>query len=534
MAKEMPEPVGGMAADGRWTKTSVSGSPALDADVQNELARVKEELKLEDRAAADGRDNCPARDDKTLNEAQMDVCSRVFAGIQMLNQFLDQQVGLAVQHARRLAPVRLDAAHIRNLTSSAIDRVFTEHRPILLQTRRDDLKKNRDLRFFVHDNKLRRSAHYEESVVKVAGIIVGLFVLELIINGSLFAEVVSTGLIGGAMLAGMISAINILSGVFAGLWGWRNLGHRRGKLRALGAILTLILHGIAIAWNLFVAHFREVAEDFAARDSFEFDISQIRDATVNHIQEHGIFGIESLQSWALLLLGIFIHFIAAKEGWDDFADRYPDYKKYDLLAKNAHEDFEEGLASLRDDVREAIEGIEEQAQATIVSARTAYQTTAELLDVALERQQEVRDSEDEWVGGGTRLLKTYREINLQIRDEGTAPAYFSTYPKAADYRRRNFGAISPPSDEIEERARCVDNSINELVQLRDSAKQAVESAETVLKDIHRHISNSMKLVDKRIDEECLKITKEAETLLAEDGLGQSSPEDAPRPARAEG
>jgi hypothetical protein len=402
-----------------------------------------------------------------------------------------------------------------------------EHRSRLVALQEDDLRANRNLRFFRRQNGLLRDAYYEESVVKVAGIIMAMFVLESVINGSLFAQVVSTGLIGGAVLAGMISAINILSGIGAGVWGWRHITHRKTPLRILGVFVTLLCHSIAVFWNLFVAHFREVAEEFSARDTLEFDVSQIKDATIGHIHAHGLFGVESLQSWALLLLGLFIHFISAKEGWDDFADRYPDYKKYDLRAKTAHRTFEAALVDLRDDVREAIEEVEEEAEQKIANAKNAYASIAELLDLAHQRRQEVRDSEEEWVAGGNRLLKAYREANLEIRDPGSAPAYFETYPSAADYRRCDFGGDAGSSTEIEERKRSVENSLQELAELRDRAKLTADNSERLLKSIHRHVTSALKNLDQRIHDETVKITDLAEERLIEEGWGAGATE-APR------
>ncbi|HEX8302009.1 hypothetical protein [Sphingomonas sp.] len=515
----MPERTGRVDPDGKkWRRLKRIWIPELDTDVDEEIKRLRDSLKLEQLGADRGREQLPTQADKTLDEPQMEVCGRVFAGIHLLNAMLDERVSDAVKRARGEETPRVDAEQVREEAGIAINRCFEEHRPKLVELRRNDLSSQNNLRHFIHTNGLTRDAHYEESVVKVVGIIVGMFVLESVINGSLFAQVVADGLIGGAAIAGMISGVNILSGVCTGLWGWRNIGHRRTELKALGTVITLAVHSLAIYFNFVVAHTREVAERLAAMEDFNFDLSQLTTETATHISTHGLFGVGSLQSWALLLLGIFIHFIAAKEGWDDLADRYPDYKKYHLHACEAQRAFADGLAELRDDIRDALEEVESEAKQTLAAARESYETIAELFDIATERQQEVRDSEDEWVGGGNRLLKTYRDTNLKIRTPGTEPAYFATYPSAKDYRRRNFDADSTPSDEIEERTRGVAASIQELIALRDKAKGTAESAEAALKGVHRHVSNSLKEVDARIDIESLKITKEVSEWMDRTGL----------------
>jgi F0F1-type ATP synthase membrane subunit b/b' len=510
MSDEKPEPVGSFDSDGRWKKTDRIWIPEINAEARIRVERLKQDLDLEKHAAADGSLNQPGHDDKTLNEIQMQICNRVFAGILLLNQFLDEQVSLAIKNARALLPAKIDSAHLSDLIVSSIDKVFHEHRRELVAFRSTDLQRHRDLRLFRHNNSLTRSADYKDSSVLVAGVILTIFLIESILNGTLLAQVVSTGLLGGIFLAGAISAINIASGLVAGFVGWRNIGHKRPAFRVLGVVVAILCHALAIAWNFFVGHFREVSEKLVSSESFNFDPAQLTAATVNHIHLHGFFGVESLQSWALLILGIFIHFLAAKEGWDDVADRYPGYKHLDVRANNAHEDFENGLTVLRDAGRTALERVEKDFENSIGSANRAYQLMAELLDVAIQRQQEVRDSEDEWVTGGNQLLRAYREINSKIRDPDTTPPYFATYPNARDYRNRNFGSGLPTSDDVENRSRSVEALIKELARLRDDAKGTFEEAQSELKNVRREVNSAIKGLDKRIDDEALKITSDLE------------------------
>jgi hypothetical protein len=508
-----PEPVGKFDADGKWTKTDRVWIPEIGAEAQIRIDRIKNELNLEKRAAEDGSHNLPAVHDATLNEPQLQICGRIFAGILMLNQFLDEQIASALKDARALKPPRPDAEHAKAQIEAAMQTVFDEHRRELIDLRKLDLEKHRDLRFFKHQNQLFRKAEYKSSLIKVVAIIFAMFLAESLLNGALFSQVVEDGLLGGAILAGFISAINILTGVVAGLVGWRYAGHKNKYFRAFGIILTLICHGLAVSWNLLVAHFREVAENFASQDNFNFDAAKLSNATAAHIHANGFFGVTSLQSWGLFLIGIFIHFVAAKEGWDDFADRYPEYKKKDLLAATAHDAFEDGVAILRQAGRGAIEAVENSCKAAASDLRRAFELCAHLVDVAVQRKQEVRDSEDEWVVGGNELLRAYRETNVKIRDEGTTPAYFDAYPSPKQYRERDFGAGLSPSEEIVNRTRSAESSIAELVSLRDQAKTEASQAEGILKDVHRLVAAALKAMDEQIDSESKKITRDLEKEL---------------------
>lgn len=525
MATKAPEPVGGMEADGTWTKATRIWIPELSEEARIRVATLRQDLDIDKQAALEGRSNLPDRADRALNQIQSDICGRVFAGILMLNQFLDEQVGIALQRARGLVTDALDADLIKDQITAEVDRAFQEHRANLVNLRSGDLGKQRELRYFRHDNRLRREAHYKESMILVVGFLMLMFVGESVLNGSLLSQILAGGMIEGAIMASVISLINIVAGLAAGLWGWRLIGHRQPMLKGLGVAVTMICHGLALGWNLLVAHFREVAEAMAARDDFNFDVSHLGSATTAHIQAHGLFGIESVPSWALLLLGLFIHLYAAKEGWDDVADRYLDYKKYDQRARRAHDDFEDGLADLRDEAREAVEAIEARAKASVAKAGAAHAQIAEMLDLALQRRQEVRDSEDEWVAGGNELLKAYREVNIQIRDAGSAPAYFKVFPTANDYKRRAYDGDASVSSEVAERGRSADGSIQELTALKASSKKAAEESERMLKDARRQIAATWAALDRRIEDESLLITQKVEEELRkhEEALREGRP-----------
>jgi len=509
MSDQDPQPVGALDDEGNWKKTV--WIPEISDEAARRIERLKQDLELEKRAAADGHSNQPAQADIALNTAQLDICNRVFAGILMLNEFLAEQVGLAVKRVRPLMPAALDVEAVKEQIGSAMEAVFAERHRALVTARTTELARLRDLRFFRFENGLTRDAEYRDSVVKVFALILAMFLFESVINGSLFSEVVSDGLVGGAVLAGFISLINIVTGLVAGFYGWRYLGHRRVPLRVLGLTLMVVCHLVALFWNLLIAHFREVAETLAATNSFDFNPAVLTGATLKHLATAGLLGITSIQSLGLLFLGIFIHFFAAKEGWDELSDRYPDYKRKDLRAVLAREDYDDALAQVRDDAREAIETIEARFRQAIDQTRRCFDLTSEMLALAAQRRQEVRNSEDRWVADGNQLLKSYREINVGIRDEGTTPAYFADYPTAADYRRRTYGGS--PSGEVFEQEKLVDAGIESIIALRDKSKIALDQAESALKEVQRHVVAAIRALDDQVDAESKKVTREAEREL---------------------
>jgi len=509
MANDTPQPVGQMDG-GRWKKTDRVWIPEIDNDYRIRVARIQQELDVEKSAREDGVGNHPAQDETILNEPQLKICGRVFSGILLLNQFLTAELGLALGRARsEFAAGELDTEQVKSNISASIDRTVVEHRRSLHDLRLLDLQRQRELRAFRHEHRLSRGAHYKESMAMVVGVLLGVFVLESLLNGSLFSQIVSNGLVGGAFVAGTISLINIVLGIVAGLWGWRLISHRKPHIRVVGSAITLLCHLFALFWNLFVAHFREVAETMSLQPDFDFDLARLQGATFAHIAEYGLLGLDSLQSWALLLLGILIHFVAAKEGWDDVADRYLDYKAVDRRARDARAAFDDGVADLRQDIREMVEELEAEARAAADRAQSAVETIKSLEDLGHQRLNEVRDSEEEWVAGGTQLLKVYRDVNKAVRDPGTAPAYFEVYPGPEDYRNRAFGSGRAKSKEIDGQTRLAEQSLKELAGLKTLAVKALDKVASAAKEIQRHTTASIQALDLRLEKEISTITRQA-------------------------
>jgi hypothetical protein len=510
--KKGAQPVGEIQDDGSWEKTLYV--PEVDAAHKVRVDRIEKDLSLRLRAAKDGQNNHPQPDEKTLNEPQMEICNRVFSGILMLNQFLSEQVSSAVKSARRMIPRHVDAEGVRDEITATVEGVFQDYRQRLAELRYADLAKERELKYFRYVNGLNRGAHYKDSTWLVAGLLLTLFLGECVLNGLLLSSIMTSGILGGVALAAAISLINIASGVAAGLYGWRMLGHHRRELKVLGGVIMAVCHLGALFWNLLVAHFRDVAEIAAADPNFDFDMARLSAETMAAISAQGFFGLSSMPSWGLFILGMLIHLFAAKEGWDDFADRYPDYKKYDKRAHEAREEYEGTLDEARAAARDAVEAIEEDIKQAASRATAAHRGVCDLLNVVVQRRQEVKDSEDEWAAGGSQLLQSYRAANIAVRNS-TPPGYFETFPSADDYRRRNFGGGLSPSDEVEKQVRALDAAVEELRELRDSAKLLAEHGDEVMRNVRRHITQAVRKLDRILEDEEQRATQKAEERLRE-------------------
>lgn len=522
--EDAPVPVGEMSDDeSSWSKTIwIPTIDEADIELMPDEEGMSKQMAIKKRAIDAGQKDLPSRKDEHLDDTQMQLCKNIFEGILRLNEFLAEQLGKAVKSASEKIVHVEDAKRVRAKIDKGLTAAFEDRRNVLKQLRFTDLQTKRDLNAFARRNGLLRAAHYKESLLLPVAILVAMFVGESLINGFVLAQVSDQGVLGGVVIAGMISAFNLGTGILAGLWGWRNLFHIEPVRKVLGGVLTAFFHGLALVGNIFVAHYREAAELMAGNSQASLDFGRLGRDAIQHLTIAGPFGMTSLPAWGLLIVGLVIHAWAAKEGFEDLADPYPAYRKHDRAWRAAAAAYEEALEDLRDEARDAIESIEHGADAAARRAAAAERAVKELKNLAMQRHQEVLNSEDAWVTAGNRLLKMYRDENVGIREQG--PAYFEVFPSADAYRTGAFGAGLKRSADVETQEALVKRHMASLDALIAAAKTQVDAANLLSTETHRHANTKIRGLGALIDGEDETVTTGAKNWINEGNSG-GVPED---------
>jgi hypothetical protein len=436
----------------------------IGAEQTADFNRLQRELRLLETAQDDGRRNAPATAETDLNASQQRIIGRVTQGLRGLNAFLAEQMGEAVAAAQKRIPEALDVAHARAEIEARISHALTERQADLVLLREQELETQRDLNYFRRRHDLHRAAAYRDSSLLFFSILVGMFVLESFANAFLLRRISEQGWVGGVALAAVISLINLGLGVIGGGVGWRLIGHRFKAQRIIGWVVASAALIAAFFWNIFAAHFREVAEQ-AIDANTEGSLAGHAVDALAHIRAHGLFGLSTLFSWGLFALGLLIHLGASREAWDDMADRYWDYRRYDRAYRIARLDYEDSVA----EAREAADGEAREVLGALEARFTPQLQQRDRLSALAElggrRLAEGRDAEAEWIRQGGALLKAYRDENTHVRSE-PPPSYFSRYPEPEAFRR-GLGGTLAADPEADERA---------LAQLQAQLQSAAEAA----------------------------------------------------------
>jgi hypothetical protein len=495
----------------RGTRDDSSGPiwiPEIDAEHRADLGRLKRELRVLEGAQDDGRRNQPSTHATAPNAAEGLIVGRIATGLRELNAWLAGQMGHAATIAQKRVPEALTPEQARAEIDSRISQVLAERRSDLVALREQELETQRDLNYFRRRHGLNRAASYRESTLLPFAILVGAFVLESFVNAFLLRRISEQGWVGGVVLAGVISLVNISLGVFGGGVGWRLAGHKFPLQRAIGWAVTVGALVLAFFWNIYAAHFREVAEAAADAGTQSTLAGHAVDALA-HIKAHGILGLTSLFSWGLFALGLLVHLAASREAWDDMADRYWDYRRYDRAYRIARLDYEDTVAEAKaaalEESREVLAALEE----TYAPAAQERDRLSALAELAGRRLAEARDAEAEWIRQGGALIKAYRDENAQVRSD-PPPAYFTRFPDAETYR--HGGPVAEAADLDISRA----NAERASSQMQASAEAAVRIQSdnaAALSGLRAYVTEAANNLQARVDGLRQSVDREADANL---------------------
>ncbi|HEU0222721.1 MAG TPA: hypothetical protein VFR34_11010, partial [Paracoccaceae bacterium] len=286
------------------------------------------------------------------------------------------------------------------------------------------------LRRFREIHRLERPVHEHGGMLRWVAIALGLIVLESILNGAVFAQKNEFGLLGGALVALLVSVVNVGVSSLCGYFS-RNANHRNWLRKFFGAFLVLAWIGFASGFNLGVAHFRDAV---LTLPDWNEAARVARDSLVETP-----FGIGSIESWLLVGFGLLVSFFAALKGYHA-DDPYPDYGRVDRAVVKACDTY-------ATQVEAAVEQLLSQRDAAIAELRDASEEVrrgiGEAVD-ALFGQSSLRSHLTTFLDQcdlkANLLLSIYRDANRAARST-PAPGHFDrphAFPAFVE------AAIEPP------------------------------------------------------------------------------------------
>ena len=485
--------------------------PEFGADQRADFGRLKRELRVLETAQDDGRRNQPPTHATAPTGAELQIIGRVAAGLRDVNAALASTLGEANAQASGRVPDALTSDHARAEIDSRIAGVLAERRTDLVALREEELETQRDLNYFRRRHELHRAAAYRESTLLPFAVLVGAFVLESFANAFLLRRISEQGWVGGVVLAAVISLVNISLGILGGGVGWRLVGHRFPVQKAVGWGVSVAAILLAFFWNIYAAHFREVAEAAVDTGTTATLANHAVDALA-HIKAHGLLGLTSLFSWGLFALGLLVHLAASREAWDDMADRYWDYRRYDRAYRTARLDYEDTVADAKAAATEAGREVLAELEAAYAPHTHDRDRLLALAELAQRRLAEGRDAEAEWVRQGGALIKAYRDENAQVRSD-PAPAYFARDVEPDAYRYGVAGAVPAAAAELEASRANAERADVQIRTLAEAAARIHTANLAALSGLKAYVTEAANGLQARVDGLKTAVDREADANL---------------------
>lgn len=436
-------------------------------------------MRLEDRGRINGNAGRPGAADRQLDEVEAEIVA--FAEgekKQALDVCLDRLRDYGERIGRLDVMGRADA--IEGASKLAIVELETEIELGLGELYKSDraLGEREDaLQRFRARHGLARPAHYPRSRILHIGVLLVLALLELTLNTGFFAEASELGLLGGFQEALVIAILNIGAGVLVGLHGCRMLFHRNLLLKLAGVLIILCwILGILVL-NLAVGHYRDLLSTapetalLAAQSRFLADP----------------FGIDSIKSWALVLLGCAASLVAMLDAFR-LDDPYPGYG----AESRRHATAVDAFLEIRESIVLGLEQRKNDGTEALGVAREDLRKRREDFFLALDGRRRLAgmlEQHLDWLEQAmAQLIQTYRQANRAVR-RAPAPPTFEVVPKL---RREPLPGIEE-TFALDEVRRACDRASNAAANALDQMLGAYSEAMRKLRALEEVIDKRLAL-----------------------------------------
>jgi hypothetical protein len=416
----MPKSVRELVA-AAMSKTN-GATPGAPTFAQLDVEQLARELKLDERAEKAAMAGQPAADADGPDSAELDILGRIQA---YASTACDDYLALRDLYENRIQraavtpdlKVQIEAAGANSLADFKAEILHDQNQlHNLLRTvgnREDEFREFRERHCI---KRLPKTVSKGERVLGLLLLLV-FVLLESVINGLFFAEGSEAGIIGGVVQALVLSVLNVGVAALYAYYGLPLLFHRRGGIKFVGALVTLVFLIWLGGLNLAIGHFR---------DLFIAGAGSVQMAELlNRLTTAPLF-LADAKSFILVLLGVALGLLAVI----DVAatrDLYPGYGTIGRERQKAIEEYaEENARSLAAMMRLRDQTAEDLSSAIEIIRGGQFQ-----MQEAIEGRTRLHHSYKAYLDHlavvHERLVQRYRECNRRVR-RGEPPAYFRVPP----------------------------------------------------------------------------------------------------------
>jgi hypothetical protein len=438
---------------------------SLDTD------KLVQTLEVREKGAENGKANRPAPSAQSLDEVEQRIVGRIEQEKASAYQVLEDQFQTFDGRLRNL-DFEGQFGLIRQANASSLSDFKAEIASGVdeLHGLRRDLKIAEDeMTSFKRQHRLDRAAKVPSAgatSVKIALLVV-LVLIEIVMNGNFLAKGSEQGIIGGITEAVVFAVLNIGAALLFAFFCVRNLVHRSWLLK-LGGLLGLAAYiVVALAVNLALAHYREVAATILEGAGTE---------VIRRIQENPL-GLTELNSWMLFAIGIFFSILAFIDGCM-LTDPYPGFAGVQRRLDDARQNYISGKLDLIDNLRKIRDDHNDKIEEIVRDLSSRRQESAAIIAHRARSTGLFAEYQSHLERTANAVLTAYREANRAARTE-PEPQYFTSA-----YKLERITPVLKTSEEWDDRVLSERIQVAQ-VELSDQIRKIGSAFEMAVEQYHR-------------------------------------------------
>lgn len=446
-----------------------------------DVKKISEELKLKEQALRLGEAGVPAADAKGLSGPEAKVVQKVETFRQ---GYFDWAIARLNILSQDLGKLRITSDVNRALKADQefrriAEKTLSERDDVLRTLASSAQNAQAELDRFRKKHRLDREARWPEGAKRfmLYSAVLLFIVIEGFLNAGFFSHGISSGLIGGFLIAMASASVNVLIAFFMGKVFIRYVNHRRLGIKILGIGAIVIALAVIAIVGFGIAHFRDALMAEAAEPA----------KTAYEALRSGSFPVDII-SWGLFALSCFFGVVALFDGYA-LDDPYPGFGKISRRTQQVVEDYNAELEELRAELEaikeEELAGLEKtvkNSQATIA----VYESRIEDKEAAsLRLQTALQDAENSMAA----LLSEFRTENEIHRNGLARPHYFDQKPPLRELPFPDFSTVDDREVLSQHKAQ-VQQLLDELQDIRARIQEAFNRQYDLLKPLGAHYQTS--------------------------------------------
>jgi hypothetical protein len=440
--------------------------PSIDTD------GIAKDLRLEKKGQSLGEKNQPDTDNEALDATENEIIERVGLERKRGLEEYEEHLGAYSQRLAQASSSRIGIEKAVGRATTNFEAMVSVWKNNLINHR--DRVRERSLekdKFRANNNLSHRTAHDRWPVLFSLALLALALLLEAVFNGYFFAQRNALGFLGGALVAVIVSFVNVSWSAVSGYLS-RNLSHVAFLKKIAGLLVFVGWAVFFVCFNLAVAHFRDSLEGLAWQEATQRALTKFISSPI---------GLASIESWLLVAMGVFISVLAFWKGYR-LDDPYPDYGRVWRQHEEAREHYaaefsqaQENLAVMRDEAADELEAAAHGAKASIDDA-------VEVLFARRGLQAHLTNFLDHCDQSTNRLLSIYRDANRLSRSDA-APKHFSKEFRFERTDAPHFGGDPKQRDaalkETKRIQKIVEGGINRIFNSCSEAIKAFDEIEAI-------------------------------------------------------